>query len=768
MGPRPAHLNLTSPRPNTAANGSNNHTNDDDEPGQPLPPPRFPNFHMDLPSPRTGEVPPALSPLDAFALQSRLLAKKFEEEAQAGRRLSRLPHQDVAKSFAARPEFFRSASGESSLGGMNDLPELVEEESRPVTRGVEGRERPKSHYPMFGRVSRVEGEGTPVGTPFFEALEQQETRAAADYFGAARAASPEPMDAKIVNIEAPSPGVPSLTNSVDSVTSSHPRTWTNSSTRSQKSDRGLFPPPKSPGFSKSPRSVQSIRSVRQDSGDDDGASANGSQAVTSSRKFSGSSVRSIPQSPFSPFMHPVHRSPSMTSEYSMNGSQPQLPRPAFNFSRPISSHGSKPSLGGTRPSIESKRSYDGRPSVDYAHRPSAASAMSNGSLLSSTTSGARSRQSSQDDETTPCADAPTPFANVLTPGDLDRAQDGYFPDASDPPKTSYTDRSFVLPRGRGFERSSTEQRQSWIHKQFTWDASEQAAQTAELKTRDPPSAPPSIRAVSPSPSEKLQQMAEQQTDTRERLGRERALSSAARSRSADPQATHDPMPKHNHSPSLTSTSTDRTIRALPLHQRAASAELTPEQHLDIGIAAHSSGALNKSTYHLRLAAKAGVPTAMLLYALACRHGWGMRPNQEDGVMWLRLAIQSSQLEVADVEASLSSTGKSDSVAAAAERKKRKAQFALAIYELGISYMNGWGCAKDKPLAVQCYEIAGAWGDGDALAEAGFCYAQGAGCKKDLKRAAALYRKAAEGGMSMAGNSWWVFSPLLQFSFVGYS
>ena len=86
-------------------------------------------------------------------------------------------------------------------------------------------------------------------------------------------------------------------------------------------------------------------------------------------------------------------------------------------------------------------------------------------------------------------------------------------------------------------------------------------------------------------------------------------------------------------------------------------------------------------------------------------------------------------------------------------KARKAQFALAIYELGISYMNGWGIPKDKALAVRCFEIAGSWGDCDALAEAGFCYTQGVGCRKDLKRAAAFYRKAADGGMSMAGNSW---------------
>ena len=68
-------------------------------------------------------------------------------------------------------------------------------------------------------------------------------------------------------------------------------------------------------------------------------------------------------------------------------------------------------------------------------------------------------------------------------------------------------------------------------------------------------------------------------------------------------------------------------------------------------------------------------------------------------------------------------------------------------------MNGWGCQKDKPLAVNCYEVAGSWGDCDALAEAAYCYTQGLGVKKDMKKAAALYRKAAEGGMSMAGNSW---------------
>ena len=237
------------------------------------------------------------------------------------------------------------------------------------------------------------------------------------------------------------------------------------------------------------------------------------------------------------------------------------------------------------------------------------------------------------------------------------------------------------------------------------------------------------------------------------------MSNTSRSRSAEPRTVQKAAALHKSTPSIrthNTDSTDRTIKAsIPLHERSPSAELTAEEHLEIGIQTHSNGELNKSTYHLRIAAREGSPTGMLLYALACRHGWGMRPNQEEGVRWLKHAIDSAGLEVADVEQTLgaATTTKGDPVSDAMERKKRKAQFALAIYELGISYMNGWGCPKDKPLAVRCYEVAGSWGDCDALAEAGYCYTQGVGCKKDLKKAASLYRQAAEGGMSMAGNSW---------------
>lgn len=184
-------------------------------------------------------------------------------------------------------------------------------------------------------------------------------------------------------------------------------------------------------------------------------------------------------------------------------------------------------------------------------------------------------------------------------------------------------------------------------------------------------------------------------------------------------------------------------------------DVSPEEHLQKGIRLHDAGALQESTYHLRLAAKAGHPTAMLLYALACRHGWGMKPNAVEGVSWLQKAVDSAQLEVAEDEDLIARASAADSSAVpdVSERKTHKAQFALSVYELGVSYMNGWGVTMDKSLALRCFEVAGNWGDADALAECGFCYAEGVGCKKDLRRAARFYRAAERKGMSMAGNSW---------------
>jgi TPR repeat protein len=190
-----------------------------------------------------------------------------------------------------------------------------------------------------------------------------------------------------------------------------------------------------------------------------------------------------------------------------------------------------------------------------------------------------------------------------------------------------------------------------------------------------------------------------------------------------------------------------TARPQTAKTNASSGLITADEHVTKGIECHEKGSLQESTYHLRVAAKQNHPTGMLLYALACRHGWGMRPNQQEGVRWLRKAVDSVGLELMD-----------DSNPAMPSRvremqKAYRAQFGLSIYELGVSYLNGWGIEQDKSLALRCFEVAGQWGDTDALVEAGFCYSEGMGCKKDLKKAAKYYRQAEAKGINMVGNSW---------------
>jgi TPR repeat protein len=134
----------------------------------------------------------------------------------------------------------------------------------------------------------------------------------------------------------------------------------------------------------------------------------------------------------------------------------------------------------------------------------------------------------------------------------------------------------------------------------------------------------------------------------------------------------------------------------------------------------------------------------------------MRPNPAEAVTWLTKAVDGAQAEVAHDEQLAKQNKPLDSI----EKAKHKAQFALGVYELGMSYSKGWGVKQDKALALRCFEVAGGWGDADALAEAGFCYAEGVGTKKDMKKAAKFYRQAEAKGMSMAGNSWYAFSILV--------
>ncbi|KAG9759786.1 HCP-like protein, partial [Aureobasidium melanogenum] len=677
-----------------------------------------PNFHMDLPSPRAGEIPPALSPLDAFALHSRALARKLEESSKAGRRMSRLPHQDIADELAKRPGYFRSVSSgiESLYDEDQEEDDDGDEEDQWQPPRLQAQTpngavyRPVSHYPMLGNVVRDDQDVPNIPEPIEEANTEHEEKG---YFGikVPRSSSPEPFDSRNIKNDDASPALPSLTSSIDSIQSSQPRTLTNESSRRQ--DNGLAPP-RSPAHPRSARSIASIRSVI-DSAEEDNGSPSASLEVGPSSKI---------RTPFSPEMLPVSRSPSNLSEYSVSS---ELPRPSFNFSRPRGN-----SLA--RPGAEANLTVDTRRAIERQTSNDSSMSQTARSVNSMQTMRVRAPVERQNSDSATDISGALSDRECLSGEETPIVQPG-------PGAPSYVYSKYSLPRGRMLDRDSVEARSSWAQHQFKW---EQHPTGLEPKIVESPLPSPNLdnpmlspgpgtpRRQSPAPGSNRNKSAERPAPSPNRL-----------TKKTTPQT-----------PSIASESTNRTIRAGSHVRNSPSTDiagLSPEQHLEKGIECHSSGSLSKSTYHLRLAARAGLPTAMLLYALACRHGWGMRPNQAEGVSWLRRAVDSAGVEF------IEDSSNDNSGAVSKEQKARKAQFALAIYELGMSYMNGWGIPKDKPLAVRCFEIAGSWGDTDALAEAGFCYTQGVGCRKDMKKAAEFYRQAADKGMSMAGNSW-IYKP----------
>lgn len=669
---------------------------------------RSPRLHV------AGEAPPELSPLDAFALQSRLLAKQLEDSTKQGRRMSRLPPLTLESPLIVqgRSEYFRSLSQDSASEdehpplqnvGLGLNPQVDDDLSN----------RPRSMHPRLSQIPPTPDESIPVPAipkntaNFFKARQPSDAGAEDGFFGvgARRERSPSPIGAspsagrRIEGRSATQESFPQQSPVARSITSSPERI-----TKSSFEAAGLIPP--RPMFTKR---TSSLMSLPLESTDEEGISTLGtSMHSQSSRKFSSSS------SVLSPAYPPYQRSPSVASDTA------GLPRPQFNFSRPLSRAGT--------------------PSFD----PPA-------------------RQASSDSQ-------------------------GSFPadDASYAPLTSETSRETVADDGAGAS--------SYIYSKFSLPRGKALQRSSIILLNDPPARPSLDQPISPTGN----------TPSYHGIGQPppspptRPSSSAEnRQFEASPRPPHArsklstevmrPAPQPSPNPSRPSTESARISeeeeqrgRSLVSHVRDTSAagassasaatsdsastikagkgihsvtpnmsDLSAEEHVSKSIALHESGALQESTWHLRHAAKQGHPTGMLLYALACRHGWGMRPNPREAVEWLRKAADSASLEIADDE-DQAKEGKTGDVA---ERKTRKAQFALSIYELGVSHMNGWGIEQDKALALRCFEIAASWGDVDALAEAGFCYAQGIGCKKDLKKSAKFYREAEAKGMSMVGNSW---------------
>ena len=685
-----------------------------------------------LPSPRlhvAGEIPPELSPLDAFAAQSRMLAKQLDDTLKNGKRVSRLPPLTIASSLnQGRPGYFRSVSAEAAAASGTPISPTNSPGSGLKTEVETPGFRPVSVYPLVSSAPAVPAEPSPrLDTHHEEEFRGRRPPCFADtagYFGARREQSPATLDRS--HRSPRSENSPSNLQPRPSMDSMRQRGQL--SRRAQDGSLGLsgydartLAPPRSPFAQRTP----SPRSISMDSSDDDLSTSNGPAILSPQRKQSSDTGFST--SPIST-MYSMPRSPSMSSDMSAGGTR--LPRPAFNFSRPLS----RASVSGLPVDVPSRQaSSDSQPSFvladDTAHTP-----------VSMHSEGFPDNN----------------IENMAAP--------------------SYVYSRFSLPRGKILQRNSLIFQEGLPEAKFSWEQPVPFSNVQSLYGGAPPS-PPSRPSTSPLKLEPSQSRPSLDPGRPSfdpgrpsfdpgRLSQDPGRPSYERGRPSTDHAQGISRGDRTGSPSIASSG---TIKARSQHSLAPSAECSAEEHVTKAIEFHETGALNKSTYHLRLAARQNHPTGMLLYALACRHGWGMRPNQREGVAWLRKAADSASLEVADDE-DLMKDGKPVDIL---ESKTRKAQFALSIYELGVSHMNGWGIEQDKVLALRCFEIAGcmcpvkfrglrsytnietAWGDADALAEAGFCYAQGVGCKKDLKKSAKFYRLAESKGISMIGNSWFV-------------
>lgn len=674
-----------------------------------------------IPSPRIehydGEVPPALSPLDAFAAQGRLLARQLEESARRDCRLSRLPPSSVARSLSRpRPGYFRSlSSGDGSNSQENNIERRPTQKNHPEVEELKF--RPMSEHPRFSNVSNPyteasfvdddEGDEDASSTPKHGSTILQSGSRSLDV---PRAESPEEDPSLQVM---PDQGPPRFYAAAPSVGVSLAAPSMNSSTDSAMS-RFLIPRSLAPPGSPYSRPSSSSRGTQPESSDDDYSSSNAGSTFSKPRKLSSGSAMSVPHSPMStnnPMPRSRPRSPSQSSEASNTGSH--LQRPSLNFSRPMSRSSTNLSGSGVAAATADLQCQGSRASVDRGVK----------------------------------------LGPLAVPNSAERSR----PSVDEPSSAmSYTYAKYALPRGRQVSRDSTvfaglqTPHFEWKEPLFKNTPKEEEQHERPARTPTPPpsqdesGAPTKARSLYEAPvSDRRLLTPEPSTPS----GRSISPESAKQS----PKTSKSDSGKDDASSSAASNSTLRPETARSTGSAGSgSIPSSAEDHLAIGIKCHEKGSLNESTYHLRVAAKQNHPTAMLLYALACRHGWGMRPNQTEGVRWLRKAMDSVGLEMMEDTSNTSTPARFREM-----QKAYRAQFALSVYELGVSHLNGWGIEQDKALALRCFELAGQWGDADALAEAGYCYAQGAGCKKDLKKAAKFYRQAESKGINMVGNSWYV-------------
>ncbi|KAI7847337.1 hypothetical protein BDC45DRAFT_526258 [Circinella umbellata] len=159
-----------------------------------------------------------------------------------------------------------------------------------------------------------------------------------------------------------------------------------------------------------------------------------------------------------------------------------------------------------------------------------------------------------------------------------------------------------------------------------------------------------------------------------------------------------------------------------------------------GIQYHEQGRLDLATDCFRQAANKDSPIGMFLFGVSLRHGWGCKRNEQTAFQYLQKAAEHAVMDLKNLSSTVNTSA-------------AKSELIMAIYELGNSYLHGWGTRKNKETAVHFFKLAADLGDPDAQNELATAYYRGKGIKKDLYQAAKYYRMADKQGCGIMGNSW---------------
>ncbi|OWB58872.1 hypothetical protein B5S28_g4961 [[Candida] boidinii] len=192
--------------------------------------------------------------------------------------------------------------------------------------------------------------------------------------------------------------------------------------------------------------------------------------------------------------------------------------------------------------------------------------------------------------------------------------------------------------------------------------------------------------------------------------------------------------------------------------------LTPEQQVAMAISLRKSGKSKEATYALYLASKQGSKEAMLLYGLSLRYGYGVPKDPRKSFKYLCKAgdidpskSYSFNINPKELDAAKLISTSNDTVSS-------------ALFEIGQSFMNGWGVKINELQGLEFIEKSASLGYVDAMCESGSLWTKPLKVsnqnqnlsnanenqlvrQKDLWRAATWFRLAEKCGANIIENSW---------------